>query len=259
LSKFLSKEYEFFKKLEWLHLSRAGIDECLPYLKNYKFKLTSGKKIQGPNVSEHCLSLLLALTRGLFSEYHKTSFLRPTEIKDKKVLIFGLGGIGLEIAKKIDSFGAEIHSVNDENVKFKRILKNYTLEQSKKIIKNFDIIINALPYTFKTKNFFNKSFFSKMKKKSFFVNISRDQTINIKDLKKYIKSKKFSGVAIDNTGSFKMKNKVFYDKKTNFLLTDHQAGISTNLERRKILIIKNIENYYKKRKLYFEVSKIKQY
>jgi len=259
LSKFLTKEYNFFKKLEWLHLSRAGIDECLPYLKNYKFKFTSGKKIQGPNVSEHCLSLLLALTRGLFSEYHKTNFLRPTEIKGKKVLIFGLGGIGLEIAKKIDSFGAEIYSVNNERVNFKRILKNYTLGQSKKIIKNFDIIINALPYTFKTKNFFNKSFFSKMKKKSFFINISRDQTINIKDLKKFIKSKKFSGVAIDNTGSFLMKNKVVYDKKTNFLLTDHQAGISTNLERRKKLIIKNIENYYKKRKLYFEVSKIKQY
>ena len=32
------------------------------------------------------MSLLLALTRGLFSEYHKTNFLRPTEIKDKKVL-----------------------------------------------------------------------------------------------------------------------------------------------------------------------------
>ena len=56
-----------------------------------------------------------------------------------------------------------------------------------------------------------------------------------------------------------MKNKVVYDKKANFLLTDHQAGISTNLERRKNLIIKNIENYYKKRKLHFEVSKIKQY
>ena len=259
LSKFLTKKYNFFKKLEWLHLSRAGIDECLPYLKNYKFKFTSGKKIQGPNVSEHCLSLLLALTRGLFSEYHKTNFLRPTEIKEKKVIIFGLGGIGLEIAKKIDSFGAEIYSVNNEKVKFKRIIKNYSLGQSKKIIKNFDIIINALPYTFKTKKFFNKSFFSKMKNKSFFINISRDQTINIKDMKKFIKSKKFSGVAIDNTGSFLMRNKVVYDKKNNFLLTDHQAGISTNLERRKKLIIKNIENYYKKRKLYFEVSKIKQY
>ena len=121
LSRFLTKEYSFYKKLEWLHLSRAGIDECLPYLKNYKFKFTSGKKIQGPNVSEHCMSLLLALTRGLFSEYHKTNFLRPTEIKDKKVLIFGLGGIGLEIAKKIDSFGAEVYSVNNEKVKFKKV------------------------------------------------------------------------------------------------------------------------------------------
>ena len=259
LSKFLTKEYRFFKKLEWLHLSRAGIDECLPHLKNYKFKFTSGKKIQGPNVSEHCMCLLLALTRGLFSEYHKTNFLRPTEIKDKKVLIFGLGGIGLEIARKINSFGAEIYSVNNKNVKFKKVLKNYSLKQSKKIIKNFDIIINALPYTLKTKNFFNKTFFSKMKKKSFFINISRDQTINVEDLKKFIKLKKFSGVAIDNTGSFKMKNKVFYDKKSNFILTDHLAGVSTNLERRKNLIFKNIDNYHKKRKLYFEVSKLKQY
>ena len=205
------------------------------------------------------MCLLLALTRGLFSEYHKTNFLRPTEIKDKKVLIFGLGGIGLEIAKKIDSFGAEVYSVNNEKVKFKKVIKNYSLKQSKKIIKNFDIIINALPYTFETKSFFNKTFFSKMKKKSFFINISRDQTINIEDLKKFIKLKKFSGVAIDNTGSFRMKDKVYYDKKTNFILTDHQAGVSTNLERRKNLIFKNIDNYYKKRKLYFEVSKLKQY
>ena len=33
-------------------------------MKNYKFKFTAGKKIQGPNVSEHCVSLLLAITRG---------------------------------------------------------------------------------------------------------------------------------------------------------------------------------------------------
>ena len=64
----------------------------------------------------------------------------------------------------------------------------------------------------------------------------------------FIKLKKFSGVAIDNTGSFRMKDKVYYDKKTNFILTDHQAGVSTNLERRKNLIFKNIDNYYKKRK-----------
>ena len=46
-----------------------------------------------------------------------------------------------------------------------------------------------------------------MKKNSYFINISRDQTINIKDFKKILKSKKFAGIGIDNTGSFKMKKK----------------------------------------------------
>ena len=67
LSLLLKQEYKKFKNIDWLHLSRAGIDECLPYLKNYKFVFTSGKKIQGPNVSEHCMSILLCLTRGIIS------------------------------------------------------------------------------------------------------------------------------------------------------------------------------------------------
>ena len=67
LSKFLSEKFKLFKKLKWFHLSRAGVDECIPFMKNYKFKFTSGKKIQGPNVSEHCIALLLLLTRSIFA------------------------------------------------------------------------------------------------------------------------------------------------------------------------------------------------
>ena len=64
LSIFLNKKFNFFKKLEWVHLSRAGIDEFINLLPNYKFKFTCGKTIQGPNVSEHCVALLLNLTRA---------------------------------------------------------------------------------------------------------------------------------------------------------------------------------------------------
>ena len=259
LSIFLSKEHKKFKKLEWLHLSRAGIDECLPYMKSYNFKFTSGKKIQGPNVSEHCLALLLALTRGLFSLDREKYFLRPTEIKDKKVLITGFGGIGLEIAKKLFSFGAVIDSVNDSRVMSKYVRKNYKLQNLKKIVKNYEIIINSLPLTSKTKNFFDKSIFKNMRENCFFINISRDQTIKIQDLKNFIKKKKFMGVGIDNTGSFKMNKKIIYDPNSNFILTDHQAGISTNLFRRKKLIIENVKNFYLKKKMNYLVSKIKEY
>ena len=56
LSNFLKIKHKKFKNLEWLHLTRSGVDECLLYLKDYKFKFTFRKKIQGPNVSEHCIS-----------------------------------------------------------------------------------------------------------------------------------------------------------------------------------------------------------
>ena len=34
LSKFLSEKFKLFKKLKWFHLSRAGVDECIPFMKN---------------------------------------------------------------------------------------------------------------------------------------------------------------------------------------------------------------------------------
>ena len=56
-----------------------------------------------------------------------------------------------------------------------------------------------------------------------------------------------------------MKKKIYFNPKINFILTDHQAGVSTNLSRRKELINNNIYNYYYGKKLNFIVSKDKEY
>ena len=98
-----------------------------------------------------------------------------------------------------------------------------------------------------------------MNKESYFINISRDKLIKKKDFLKFIAKKRIQGVGIDNTGSFKMEDKVYFNKKKNFILTNHQAGISTNYERRKLLIYKNLENFYYKKKLIHQVSKTKGY
>ena len=89
--------------------------------------------------------------------------------------------------------------------------------------------------------------------------MSRDQTINIRDLKTFIKNRKFLGVAIDNTGSFRMKKKIIYDKKYNFLITDHLAGVTTDNTRRVKLVFDNIKSYVYGRKPKYEVSKTKGY
>ncbi len=260
LSIFLKKNFKIFKKLEWVHLTRAGVDECEPYLQSYHFKLTAGKKIQGPNVSEHCLAMLLSISRGLFDQYNfKNYTYRPTEILDKKVLIVGLGGVGLEIAKKLNVFGASIDSIDHSYKKKLFIKKNYGLKNLKNVIGNYDIVINSLPLTKITKNLFNKKIFILMKKLSIFLSVSRDQTINIKDFKNFLKTKKLLGAAVDNTGSFKMKKKIVYNKKFNFLLTDHLAGVTTDNKRRVKLVYDNIDAYIKNKKVNFLVSKKKGY
>ena len=62
---FIEKKHKLFKNLQWIHLSRAGLDEYANEIKKIKFLVTCGKIIQGPNVSEHCIAILTYLSRRL--------------------------------------------------------------------------------------------------------------------------------------------------------------------------------------------------
>ena len=80
---FFKKKYKNYKNLEWVHVSIAGIDEYIKYFKEFNFKLTCGKKIQGANVSDHGMALLLNLSRRIvcFSKKIKPKkFKRPIEL-----------------------------------------------------------------------------------------------------------------------------------------------------------------------------------
>jgi phosphoglycerate dehydrogenase-like enzyme len=258
LSAFLNKKFSFFKKIEWVHLSRAGIDEFINLLPKYKFKFTCGKTIQGPNVSEHCIALLLNLTRGIY-DYDKTKF-RPTEIYKKKVLVTGLGGIGVSVAEKLNSFGA-IVSAAETGLKpcYSFVKDYYDISELKQIVNEFDIVINTTPLTKKTFNLFNKDIFKRMKDGVFFVNVSRGDIVNTADLKDYVKKNKFSGVGLDIIGSEDFVQINPFEKYKNVIFTNHLAGITTDNLRRFDLLEKNLRNYINNDFLINVVDKKKQY
>ncbi len=258
LSIFLNTEYNFFKKLEWVHLSRAGIDEFINILPNYKFKFTCGKTIQGPNVSEHCMALLLNLTRGMY-DYDKKKF-RPTEIYKKDILITGLGGIGVSVAEKLNAFGANVSTAESGLKPCYSFVKNYyDISDLKNIVGQFDIVINTTPLTKKTFNLFNKKIFKNMKQGVFFVNVSRGDIVNTKDLKEYVKKNKFSGVGLDIIGSEDFVKKNPFEKFKNVIFTNHLAGITTDNLRRFDLLEKNLKNYINNEYLINIVDPKRQY
>ena len=246
LQNFFKGGHKNFKKIKWIHFSRAGIENYLSSMKNLKIKITCGKKLQSINASEHCLALLLYLIRNLNS---KNDYMVPSEINGKNALIIGLGGIGSEIAKKLKIFGANIDAIVFKKRKINLVNAVYDKKKLNKIINNYDIVINTSPLTNLTKNLFNEKMFNKMKVGVFFVSISRNGSINFNDLKKFLKKKKYGGVGLDLSEDFFKIKKKYLNNFINVKITNHKAGITNNLERRFELIEKNIERYIHKKKM----------
>ena len=241
---FLEKKFKDFKNLEWFHLSRAGVDEFSSSFDKIEFILTCGKKVQGPNVSEHCLAMLLYLTRNLNSSNSQ----KIIEIYNKKALVVGLGSIGISIAEKLSSFGVKVSAViYSSKPIYSFINEIYSTNDLTHVVGKFDIIINSCALTNKTRNLFNNKIFLKMKKGVYFLNVSRGEVVNTKDLVKNLN--KFSGIGLDVLDIEPIPRKHILRNKKNVLLTEHTAGISDNLKRRYDLIIKNLYLFQCNKKL----------
>ena len=82
------------------------------FLLSNSCKVTNGKIIQGPEVADHAMGLLLSLTRKisfLSKSILGTKFdYRPVELKNKSILIVGYGGVGKCIAERSHGFGLKI-------------------------------------------------------------------------------------------------------------------------------------------------------
>lgn len=249
---FLKKKYENFENLNWFHLSRAGVEEYASEFDLLNFKLTCGKIIQGPNVSEHCLAMLLFISRGLkyVDDKKKLSRKRPLELYKKKALVIGLGGVGRMICQKLNAFGIKVSAVDINYSSLSNYIEDlYLFEDLKQIVKNFDIVINACSLTDMTKNLFNKKMFLSMKSNCIFINISRGKCVNTKDLIGALKKKKFYGVGLDVIDPEPLPKNHEIRKFSEVFFTDHTAGWSENLNRRFKLIKDNLSRFEKENKL----------
>ena len=240
---FIEEKFRNFKKLKWFHLSRAGVEEYSKKFSKLHFTLTCGKIIQGPNVSEHCLALLLYISRGLkfVNDKKKLLLKRPIDLYKKKALVVGLGGIGTLITQKLNAFGMKVSSVDVKyNPHSYYLEKSFLYEDLKDIVCDYDVIINSCSLTKKTTKLFNKKIFTNMKKNSILINVSRGGCVDTNDLISFLEKKKFYGVGLDVIDPEPLPNNHKIRKFPEVFFSDHTAGWSENLDRRFQLVIDNI-------------------
>ncbi len=243
------------KKIKWIHLPGAGVDKY-SYLKNFNNLIyTNGKIIQGIQVSDHAMGLLLTLSRNInliLKHGQNTKFeKRPIELNNKKALIVGYGGVGTCLAKKAHSFGMQVNVVNNEKVKKPKFIKNFFFSKRLNIAaKNIDVLFITSPLTKNTKKMINEKIIKKLNKGAIVINVSRGGCLCLDSLKKYLKNGHLSGAGLDVTEPEPLPKNHPLFKLKNVVITPHIAGISDNFAYRNFkLITDNIERYINNKKL----------
>ena len=239
---------EIKSTLEWVHIGGAGIEEYLfPEFVESNVILTNGKIIQGPEVSDHAIALILSITRNLnyVAKNQVANMPRPIELRNKTALILGIGGIGSLIAEKLSSFGVNIIGVDQKLVPMNSFINEFYYQQDiEKIISKADIVISAVPSTESSNNIFSANLFKKMKDGVIFINISRGKIVNTDDLLIYLKNDKFLGVGLDVTSPEPLSMSHELRNDVRVIITPHIAGPSDYNRQRAIEVLnKNLKSY----------------
>lgn len=251
--------------LRWVHCGGAGVEEFIfPEFSGSEILFTNGRIIQGPEVADHAIALLLAVSRNLvfvLTPHRPKTPPRPLELRGKICVIFGMGGIGLCIAERLRAFGAKVIGVGNDLPPLLGFLDEfYGPNQLLQILPRADVLICAAPATQKTKNLIGGRYFRRMKKDSILINVSRGSIINTADLTRAVRAGKFRGVGLDVTFPEPLPSAHPLRQVPRVIITPHIAGPSDqNRERCFELICENMRRYLAGERLYNIVDKREGY
>lgn len=187
------------------------------YLRKKEILLTNVPKYSTESVAEHCILLMLSLSKKLpmvINEGWKLDYDKHlgNEVKGAKMGVIGLGDIGKRVLELGQAMGM---SVSYWSRKSKDSRFNY--EELDELIKNSDYIFLTISEGPETKNFFSKDRADLMKKESYVINISGDDVWDFDYLSQKTNSGQISGIALDDD-----KRKMT-ESKSNILITPHIA------------------------------------
>jgi phosphoglycerate dehydrogenase-like enzyme len=257
------------KKLKWVQTYSAGVEA-------YRWKeflegsvmLTNCKIVQGPNIADHAMAMLLALTRGLNlaftdkgKEYWNRDGHEPLELQDMTAVVIGVGGIGSQIAQRAHGFGMKVIGVDPKdlppNITVSRMVYPSQLDT---VLPLADVVFVSAPLTPESRHMMGPHQFDLMKKDSFFVAVSRGGLYDTPALVKALDSKRLAGAGLDVTDPEPLPKGHPLWKFPNVVVTPHIAGNSPGSHARRVGVLKeNIGHFVRNEPLRNLVDKHKGY
>jgi len=261
------------KKLRWVQIMSAGAERVLHRaggndLRDSDIVLTNNKIVQGPEIADHAMAMLLSLTRDLpefFADKQREDWnQRPysgIELKGRTAVVIGMGGIGTQIAFRAWAHGMTIIGVDPKDIPYMPVVARVVKpDQLESVLPEADVVFVAAPHTPMSHKMIGPSQFEIMKAGAYFIAVSRGSLYDIDALVNALQSKRLAGAGVDVTDPEPLPRGHPLWKCENVIITPHIAGRSDKDRDRMVSTIKeNIRRFVEGKPLINVVDKQKGY
>jgi phosphoglycerate dehydrogenase-like enzyme len=261
------------KNLKWVGTMSAGVEQVLHLsggseLRDSDIVLTNNQIVQGPEIADHAMAMLLALSRDIdrFLEDKRDERWQPRpysgiELNGRTAVIVGVGGIGTQIAFRAWGHGMTIIGVDPEDIPFMPVIQRVVKpDQLNDVLPLADVVFMAAPHTPQSRKTIGPQQFSLMKKGAYFVAVGRGATYDLDALVDAMESGHLAGAGVDVTDPEPLPQGHPLWTLDNIIITPHIAGRSDKDRERMVATIKqNVRRFVEGKQLINVVDKSKGY
>ncbi len=257
------------ERLKWVQVPSAGVDSLLfgEFVESDVI-LTSMKGYVGVHLADHALALLLALARGIHTalrnprwEMRGSIRANSLELKGKLMGVIGLGGTGMEVARRAAGFDMEAIALEPEDVERPDFVKDiWKPERFRELLGCSDVVTICAPLTDATRGMFDLDAFRAMKRGAILINVTRGQIVDGPALMKALEDGLIAAAGLDVTPEEPLPPDNPLWNMENVIITPHTSGGSPERTDRLVeLFCENLRRFLAGKPLLSVIDKRKGY
>ena len=244
--------------LRWMHSGTAGVGSGLAALRGTGVLLTNSAGVHAEPMADWVIAAIGYFARGLdravaaqaLGRWTKQEFEALTtpvrELRDLRVGILGLGGIGTAVARRALALGMAVAGVRRQPSRGGPTGTRWvgSLDELSRLAAESDCLVIAAPHTGATAGAVSRTVLERLPRDAVVVNVSRGSLLDEAALLDLIDQGRLRGAALDVFSVEPLPPEHPFWRHPRILVSPHVSAVTDRFwERETALIVDNIRRY----------------
>lgn len=236
--------------LRWVHTFSIGLDwPVFRTIFNAGLTLTNGAGTQSEPISQYVVLMMLYHAKGMANwlhnqKEHRWQRFASQELTGQTVALFGVGGIGGEVAKVCKAMGMQVIGLRRRPEPVPFVDELLPPEKVNDLCARADYLVICAPYTASTRGVIGAEQFALMKPSAFLINVARGPLVNEAAMVEALRSNRIAGAALDVFDTEPLPAEHPLWDLPNVIISPHMSPSSPlHIVRGTRLFVENVRRY----------------